>query len=172
MLRKGSSDGSGVKNLHANTGDTRDLGLIPGSGRSLGGGNEKIFQYSCLKNPMNRGAWQATVHGVEESWTWPNKWAHTHTLLQKRVSKPHPGTCRPCCAGSRRETFHSWQRSWGRRLGICKGGIKPRESPRIFSSIYPQKPESAYFIALCSHLWLYWGLSPTTTTILLSLSKS
>ena len=52
------------KNLHANTGDTRDLGLIPGSGRSLGGGNEKIFQYSCLKNPMNRGAWQATVQNV------------------------------------------------------------------------------------------------------------
>ena len=42
-------------------------------------------------------------------------------------------------AGSRREAFHSWQRSWGRRLGICKGGIKPQESPWIFSSIYPQK---------------------------------
>ena len=42
-------------------------------------------------------------------------------------------------AGSRRETFHSWQRSWGRGLGIRKGGIEPRECPRIFSSIYPQK---------------------------------
>ena len=73
-------------------------------------------------------------------------------------------------AGSRRETFHSWQRSWGRRLGIHKGGIEPRESSRIFLSIYPPKPESAYFIALCSPLWLYWGLSPTT--ISLSLSKS
>ena len=74
-------------------------------------------------------------------------------------------------AGSRRETFHSWQRSWGRGLGIRKGGIEPRECPRIFSSIYPpKKPESAYFIALCSHIWLYWGLSPTT--ISLSLSKS
>ena len=69
------------------------------------------------------------------------------------------------------EAFHSWQRSWGRRLGIRKGGIEPQESARIFSSIYPpKKPESAYFIALCSHLWLYWGLSPTT--ISLSLSKS
>ena len=73
-------------------------------------------------------------------------------------------------AGSRRETFHSWQRWWRRRLGICKGGIEPRECPRIFLSIYPpQKPDSAYFIALCSHLWLYLGLSPTT--ISLSLSK-
>ena len=42
-------------------------------------------------------------------------------------------------AGSRRETFHSWQRSWGRGLGIRKGGIEPRECPRIFSSIYPPK---------------------------------
>ena len=75
-----------------------------------------------------------------------------------------------CPAGSRPETFHSWQRSWGRGLSIRKGGIEPRECPRIFSSIYPQKPESAYFIALCSHLWLYWGLSPIT--ISLSLSKS
>ena len=71
-------------------------------------------------------------------------------------------------AGNWRETFHSWQRSWGRRLGIHKGGIKPQESPRIFSSIYPPKPESAYFIALCSHLWLYWGLSRTTISLSLS----
>ena len=42
-------------------------------------------------------------------------------------------------AGSRRETVHSWQRSWGRRLGIHKGGIEPQECPRIFSNIYPQK---------------------------------
>ena len=42
-------------------------------------------------------------------------------------------------AGSRQETFHSWQRSWGKRLGIRKGGIEPQESPRIFSSIYPPK---------------------------------
>ena len=74
------------------------------------------------------------------------------------------------CAGNRLKTFHSWQRSWGRRLGIRKGGIEPRKFPRIFSSIYPPKPESAYFIALCSHLFLYWRLSPTT--ISLSLSKS
>ena len=65
------------------------------------------------------------------------------------------------------EELHLWQRSWGRRLDIRKGGIEPQESPWVFSRIYPPKPESAYFTALCSHLWLYWGLSPTT--ILLSL---
>ena len=70
-------------------------------------------------------------------------------------------------AGSQWEALHSWQRSWGRRLGICKGGIEPQESPWIYP---PKKTESAYFTALCSYLWLYWGLSPTT--ILLSLTKS
>ena len=56
-----------VKNLPANAGDIRDLGLIPGSGRSPGGGNGNPLQYSCLENPMDRGAWWATVHGVAES---------------------------------------------------------------------------------------------------------
>ena len=53
--------GSMVKNPHANPGDS---GLIPGLGRSSGEGNGNPLQYSCLGNPMNRGAWQATVHGV------------------------------------------------------------------------------------------------------------
>ena len=46
-----------------------DLGLIPGSGRSPGGGHGNPLQYSCLENPMDRGAWQATVLGVTESQT-------------------------------------------------------------------------------------------------------
>ena len=46
-----------------------DLGLIPGSGRSPGEGNSNPFQYSCLENPMDGGAWWATVHGVSKSWT-------------------------------------------------------------------------------------------------------
>ena len=54
-----------VKNLPANTGDVRDMGLIPGLGRSPGGGNGNPFQYSCLEEPMDRGAWWATVPGVE-----------------------------------------------------------------------------------------------------------
>ena len=45
-------------------------GLIPGSGRSPGEGNGNPLQCSCLENPMYRGAWQATVHGVAKSWTW------------------------------------------------------------------------------------------------------
>ena len=58
-----------VKNLPANAGDTEDAGLIPGLGKSSGVGNDNPLQYSCLGNPMNRGAWQATIHGVTKSWT-------------------------------------------------------------------------------------------------------
>ena len=59
--------GAVVKNLPAAVGDSRDLGSIPGLGRSPRGGNSNQLQYSCLKNSMGRGAWQATVHGVTES---------------------------------------------------------------------------------------------------------
>ena len=58
-----------VKNLPANVGDTRDLASIPGLGRSPGEGNDNPLQYSCLENPMDRGAWQATVHMVAKSQT-------------------------------------------------------------------------------------------------------
>ena len=53
-----------VKNLPASAGDLRDMGSIPESGRSPGEGNGYLLQYSCLENPMDRGAWWATVHGV------------------------------------------------------------------------------------------------------------
>ena len=56
-----------VKNLPANAGDVRDLGLIPGSGRSPGETHGNPFQDSCLKNPMDRRAWWTTVHGVAKS---------------------------------------------------------------------------------------------------------
>ena len=56
-----------VKNSSANAEDVRDMGLIPGSGRSPGGGHGQPLQYSCLENPMDRGAWQATVHRVGQS---------------------------------------------------------------------------------------------------------
>ena len=58
-----------VKNLPANTGDVGDVGSIPGSGRSSGGGHGNSLQYSCLGNSMDRGAWWARVHGVTKSWT-------------------------------------------------------------------------------------------------------
>ena len=58
-----------IKNLLANAGDARDVGLIPGSGRSLGVGNDNPLQDSCLENSMDREAWWATVHGAAKSRT-------------------------------------------------------------------------------------------------------
>ena len=58
-----------VEDLPANAGDVGEGGLNPGLGRSPGGGNGTPLQYSCLGNPMGRGAWQATVCGVAKRWT-------------------------------------------------------------------------------------------------------
>ena len=58
-----------VKNLPANEGDVRDVGSIPWLGRSPGVGNGIPFQYSCLENPMDRGARRAMVHRVAKHWT-------------------------------------------------------------------------------------------------------
>ena len=57
------------KTLPANAGDTGGPGLLSGLGRSPGEGNGNPLQYSCLENPMDGGAWWATVHGVAKSWT-------------------------------------------------------------------------------------------------------
>ena len=57
-----------VKNLPTSAGDKKDKDSVPGSRRSLGGGHGNPLQYSCLENPMDRGALQATVLGVAKSW--------------------------------------------------------------------------------------------------------
>ena len=57
-----------VKNPHANAGDIREVDLIPGSRRFPGGGHGNPFQYSCLQNSVDRGAWQAITHRVAKSW--------------------------------------------------------------------------------------------------------
>ena len=67
-----------VKNLPAHAEDVRDVGLIPGSGRCPGEGNGNPLQYSSLENPMDRGAWQATVLAVTKSWTQLRDLMHTH----------------------------------------------------------------------------------------------
>ena len=65
-----------VENLPANAGDARDMGLIPGSGRSPGEGNGNPCLYSCLGNSMDRGAWRATTYGIAKS----QARLSTHTL--------------------------------------------------------------------------------------------
>ena len=93
-----------VKNPPANAGDVRDAGSSPGSGRSPGEGNGNPLQYSCLVNPMDRGAWQGVVHTVAKSQTRPKQhrmhayilryvqnlctaslpWIHTESLLKSQ----------------------------------------------------------------------------------------
>ena len=58
-----------VKNLPANAENVRDVGFIPGLGKSPGGGHRNSLQYSCLENPMDKGSWWATVPVITESWT-------------------------------------------------------------------------------------------------------
>ena len=65
----GFSGGSVGKESVCNAGVTGDAGLIPGLGRFPGGGHGNPLQYSCLEKPMDRGAWQASVHGTANSWT-------------------------------------------------------------------------------------------------------
>ena len=75
-----------VKNPPSNAGNTRDLGLIPGLGRSIGGGHGNSHQYSCLENLRNRGPCGATVHGVKKSQT-KLKWLSTHArFLREKIS--------------------------------------------------------------------------------------
>ena len=58
-----------VKKLSASAGDGGDSGLISGPGKALGGSHSNLLQYSCLENPLDRGAWWATVHGGTNSST-------------------------------------------------------------------------------------------------------
>ena len=78
----GFPGGSAVKNPPANTGD---MGSIPRPGRSPGGGNGNLLYYSCLDNPRDRGAWQATVHGVTKSHMWFSDWLNNNNNKQQYV---------------------------------------------------------------------------------------
>ena len=74
-----------VKNPPENAGDVRGTGLIPRSGRSLGGGHGNPLHYSCLENPLDRAAWWATVHGVSKIQTQTgvrHDWVTKHSTAQ------------------------------------------------------------------------------------------
>ena len=74
-----------LKNSPASAGDVRDLGLIPGLGRSPGGGNGNPLQYSCLENPMDRGAWQTAVHRVTKSRTRLKRLTLPFTFMTQKI---------------------------------------------------------------------------------------
>ena len=86
IFRRGFLSGAVVKNPPANSRNARDMGLIPGLGRSSGIGNGNPLQYSCLENSLDREAWWATVHGVTKNWTQLSIHTYTH-----RESKGYEG---------------------------------------------------------------------------------
>ena len=79
---QGFPGGSVVKNLPASAGD---VGSVPGLGRSPGEGNDNPLQYSRLENSMDRGAWQATIHGVEKSWARLSMHTHCFSLASEEA---------------------------------------------------------------------------------------
>ena len=95
----GFPGGAVIKNLPANAGGARDVGSIPGSWRSLGGGNCNLLRYSFLENSMDRGAWQAVVHAVPESQTQLS--AHTQWTYQRLLST--------CCARGIWKHWSGWE---------------------------------------------------------------
>ena len=102
------------KESTCNTEDSGEVGSIPGPGISPGGGHGNPFQYSCLENPIDRGVWQSTVHGVAKSQT-QLKWLSTHapsTPSSKHIYRDVPG-------GPEAKTLCSQSR--GPRLDPCSG---------------------------------------------------
>ena len=84
-----------VKNPPANSGDIRDVGLVSGLGRSPGGEHGNPLQYSCLENPMDRGAWRAIIHRVAKSWA-RLKRLSTHSRVEdKKLRTSEAGGCSP-----------------------------------------------------------------------------
>ena len=80
-----------VQNPPANAGD-RDVGPIPGLGRSPGGGHGNPLQYSCLENPKDKRAWPATVHGIAKNQTWLSNWEPVQTENRHSVVSHVPVT--------------------------------------------------------------------------------
>ena len=124
-----------VKNLPANAADAREMGLIPGSGRSLGGGHDNPLQYLCMEYPMDRGDWRATVHRPTKSWTQLKqlntrraltKWLSSAIATEERqVISRNPGNSSPSRLGS--------QLCYG-----CKqGGSKLAQNPTV--TLVPRK---------------------------------
>ena len=95
---RASQEALAIKDVSANTGDARDAGSIPGSGRSLGGGHSNPLQYPCLENATYRGAWRAMVHGATESQT-GRKRLSAHAWQSQRV------VCEPPSLQSTRVSF-------------------------------------------------------------------
>ena len=157
-----------VKNLPANAGDA---GLIPGSGRSPGGGTSNPLQYSCPENSTDRGAWWAAVHGVTRSRTRLSDWACTHTTLRLKEGRWGQNT--------KAEGKHCHSRTQAvprvRLLASRRRQLQyqPPAAPAS-SSLLRHRPPAHYWVfcahppGLCILLWAValspWGLSENLYT--------
>ena len=142
-----------VKNPPANTEDIRDAGSIPGPGRCPGEGNGHPLQYSCLANPMDRGAWRATVHGsqrVKQDWV-----TNTHTQHINKLNYTH-GRQDSSEDNHQRPNSGQWPNSW-KSLSLF---------PKIVGIILPLIQFSS--VQSLSHVWLF--ATPWTTAHQASLS--
>ena len=149
-----------VKNLLASAGDIRDVSSIPGSGRSPGEGDGNSLQYSCLENPMDWGAWWATVHGVANSQTrlkWLSIFTHAEEFKQERLEmcsyEMNLATVslmkEDCCTCESKGKTREWT---GRDVG--RGGQRSEASDRRWRPV-------AFFTAnghlsLASLCWPAW----------------
>ena len=153
-LHSSFPSGSVVKNLPANAGDA---GSIPESGRSPGRGNSNPLQYSCLKNPMDRGAWGPTVHRdrrVGHDWERaPSRWACYSSLSLRKSSRHGPYSRDHCCLLRQVVSTAQEERRW------LDGSVSLLSawSPNI----YPNKNtchlaiiKSGHFMNLCD----YWKI--------------
>ena len=118
----------------------RRQGLIPGSGRSPGGGNGNPVQYSCLEHSMDRGGWPAKLHEVTKIWTWSNDWEHTYI----HHTESTPVHCNSICNLAKLmniritsiiqisggyglfKFFFSWLRGMASRSSVLSPGMEPR----------------------------------------------
>ena len=127
-----------VKNLPANAGDTRDMGLIPASGRPSGEGHGNPLQYSCLENPMDREASWATVHRTVKSWT-RLKHISVHSVYVSAIVSIHLTLSIPLCVHKSIIAFlflPCKQENNGLDWGLGEGGVQGSgRPPSVFSLI-------------------------------------
>ena len=119
LAARGFPGGSVIKNLPTYAGDAGDTGSIPGSGRLPGGGHGNPLQYSCLGNPMDQGAWRATVHGVTKNWTRLSNWSCSRSLAAIGFWAPEDyilpsvmGPSPPCPLCGHRQVHIPWVNQW------------------------------------------------------------
>ena len=127
-----------VKNTPVHAGGIRDAGSIPGSGRSPGGGRGNPLQYSCLENPMDRGAWQATVHSVAQGRTQLKQLSTQNALNSK-------------------ENEDLWYLDvWQINTQLCLGNSKPHECCWKAKSDFHQRSQNCFACSLLKDLSNLW----------------